>query len=107
MDELVARLSSRLHNVQAEVLPNSPQGLKESLDRGYVHIKFTETRGGTELGVSVDASASDLTAANFESASGRAHIVGGLTLNYEKVRCIADIDVATLQGQGRLEPLPE
>jgi hypothetical protein len=33
------------------------------------------------------------------------HLVGGLTLNYVKVRSIADIDLGTLAGQGHLEPV--
>ncbi len=106
MDELVERLSQGQHKVEVTVLPKTPQGLKESLERGYVHVKFTETRGGSELGVAIDPEATDTAAADFDNARGRIHIVGGLTLNYEKVRCIADIDLATLQGEGRLEPLP-
>jgi hypothetical protein len=36
-----------------------------------------------------------------------AHLEGGLTLNYVKVRCIADIDLQTLQGKGYLVPVGE
>ena len=35
--------------------------------------------------------------------SGTVHLEGGLTLDYVKVRCIADIDLTTLAGQGHLE----
>jgi hypothetical protein len=68
-----------------------------------VRITFTETKGGTELGFKVDKDASDLTAANFEEASGKVRVVGGLTLDYVKVRCIAEIDLKTLEGVGHLE----
>lgn len=43
--------------------------LKESIDRGYVLIKFTNTRGGTELGVRLDDAASDLSHADFEQST--------------------------------------
>jgi hypothetical protein len=34
-------------------------------------------------------------------------IVGGLTLDYVKVRCIAEIDLSTLEGQGHLEKVQD
>ena len=34
-------------------------------------------------------------------------VVGDLTLNFVKVRCIADIDLALFTGEGHLEPLGE
>ena len=80
---------------------------KECIDRGYVHIKFTGTEGGTELGVRVDEHASDFSQADFSDQTGQAHIVGGLTLNYVKVRCVADIELSSLSGHGYLEPVTE
>lgn len=106
MDELVQRLSEGEHPVvtgRAE----SAEGLKESIDRGYVLIKFTETKGGTELGVRLDESAIDLSKADFSQANGTVHLEGNLTLNYVRVRCIADIDLATLAGVGHLEIIEE
>jgi hypothetical protein len=69
---------------------------------GYVHIKFTETRGGTELGVRLDRDTLDLSQADFENQMGKVHLEGNLTLDYVKVRCIADIDLRTLNGEGHL-----
>lgn len=83
------------------------QDLKDQIDRGYVFIKFTETKGGTDLGVSVDKEKSDLTKADFDSSTGNVHIEGELTLNYVKVRCIADINLENLEGEGYLQPLEE
>jgi uncharacterized protein YbdZ (MbtH family) len=105
-DDLVQRLCAGEHPVEAILRPEkSAKALKERIDLGYVHIKFVHTRGGTELGVRLDPQATDLRQADFAHQSGTAHLVGGLTLNYVKVRCIADIDLATLTGQGRLEPV--
>ena len=107
-DDLVKFLSQRDHPVEAGLRPDkTAQALKECIDRGYVHIKFTDTRGGTELGVRLDRDASDLSQAKFDDQTGNVHLEGGLTLNYVKVRCIADIDLKTLAGQGHLEPVKE
>jgi hypothetical protein len=105
MDELVQRLSAGDHPVIFS-RGDSAEELKRSIERGYVLIKFTDTQGGTELGVRLDTATSDLSKADFPQASGAARLVGNLTLNYVKVRCVADIDLATLQGKGHLELLP-
>jgi uncharacterized protein YbdZ (MbtH family) len=103
---LVDRLCEGNHPVEAGLRPERTAKLfKDAIDRSYVHIKFTQTRGGTELGVRLDRDACDFSKADFEKGSGTAHIVGGLTLDYVKLRCIADIDLETLEGTGRLEKI--
>ena len=101
MDELVQRLSAGDHPVTAGGPNPSVEQLKQSIDRAYVHIKFTDTRGGTDLGVKLDTTASQLDA-DFVQGVGTVHIEGTLTLNYVPVRCVADIDLATLNGTGHL-----
>ena len=106
MNELVERLSTGQHPVEASLRPDrTVENFKACIDRGYVHIKFTETRGGTELGVRLDSDASDTSTADFDEAKGRVHLVGNLTLNYEPVQCVADIDLETLNGEGCLKPV--
>ena len=106
MDELVARLSAGDHAVEASLRPEKTiKELKECIDRGYVHIKFTETEGGTELGLKLDRQVSDLSKADFDTETGNVHLVGNLTLNYVKAQCVADIDLKTLEGKGYLVPL--
>lgn len=85
----------------------SVKALKEAIDNGYVRVKCTETQGGTEFGFKVDKDASDLSAANFEEGTGKVRVVGGLTLDYTKVRCIAGIYPLTLEGVGHLEKVQE
>lgn len=105
-ETLVKRLSEGDHPVEVGLRPEkNAQALKERIDLGYVHIKFTNTKGGTEIGVRLDPAALDLTKADFEKPSGVVHLEGGLTLNYVKVRCIADIDLQTLTGTGHLTPV--
>ena len=108
MNELVQRLSEGEHLVEASLRPDETAiTLKERINLGYIHIKFIETRGGTELSVQLDRDACDLTGADFDHQNGSVHLVGKLVLNYVKVQCVADIDLATLEGKGHLEPLAE
>ena len=108
MDELVERLSQGDHPVTVGgPKPSLDEFRKRVEDMGYVFIKFTDTRGGTDLGVRVDKSITDLSHAHFAQVTGNAHVEGTLTLNYVKVRCVADIDLKTLSGTGHLVALEE
>jgi len=103
---LVDRLCEGDHRVVVSHRPEATvNALKEAIDNGYVWIKFTETKGGTELGFKLDKDASDFSGANFADGGGNVRLVGGLTLDYHKVRCIADIDLSTLAGHGHLEKI--
>jgi len=103
---LVEKLCEGDHPVEASLRPEkSVKALKDRIDLGYVHIKFTNTRGGTELGVRLDQDALNLSQADFENQAGEVHLEGDLTLDYVKVRCIADIDLKTLDGRGHLVPI--
>jgi hypothetical protein len=104
MSDLVQRLANGEHPIEVSLRPTKTvNAFKDSLDRGYVHVRFTDTQGGTELGVPIDRDRTDVSAANFDAPSGTAVIVGRLTLDYVPVTCIANIDLATLAGVGRLE----
>ena len=100
---LVTRLSQGEHPVEISLRPErTGPALREAVDRGYVFVKFTQTRGGTELGIRLDPAETDVSGADFEAPGGRIRLVGDLTLDFEPARCIADIDLATMAGQGRL-----
>lgn len=108
MDELVQRLSEGDHIVIIGGLNPSLDELEKRVkDIGYVFIKFTGTKGGTKLGVKVDKTRTDLSRADFIQGGGVAHIEGTLTLNYVNIRCVADIDLATLSGTGHIVTLEE
>jgi uncharacterized protein YbdZ (MbtH family) len=101
---LVDKLGEGDHPVEAGLRPEKTVKLfKEAIDRNYAHIKFTKTKGGTELGVRLDREACDFSQADFDQGSGTAHVEGDLTLDYVRVRLIADIALATLEGKGHLE----
>lgn len=95
--DLVDRLSIGRHPVDVVLRPQaSIEGLRSAIDDGYVHIRFTETQGGTELGVWLDRDACRT------PGSGPLHLAGSLNLDLREVRCEADIDPETFTGTGRL-----
>jgi len=103
---LVDRLCEGDHPVEARLHPEKTVKLfKEAIDRNYIYLKFTGPTEGTELGVRIDHEACDFRQANFGNGMGTVHLEGKLTLDYVRVRCIADIDLKTLEGKGRLEKI--
>lgn len=108
MSELVQKLAQGEHRVIFEINFDGDvaEELKASIDRGYVLIKFTETKGGTVLGIRLDDT-SDWSSADFDNKTGSCHFEGKLTLDYVPVKLVADIDVSTMEGKGHLEILDE
>ncbi len=104
MDALVAQLSRGKHAVSASRYQDASE-LSECIGRGFVLIKFAGTRGGTELGLRINVAETVTANADFKSSLGIVHLVGELSLNYETVRCVADIDLESLSGEGHLEPV--
>ena len=104
MSELVNKLAAGKHPVEAVLRPNrTPEAFKESIQRGYVHVKFTDTIGGTELGVNLETDGVDYQQADFEKGQGQISVKGSLTLDYVPVKCFAVIELADLKGYGWLE----
>lgn len=106
MSELVQKLAVGDHRVIFRPIgDNAVEELKQAIERDYVHIKFTETRGGTELGFRPDPDRSQTDSADFEQGKGAVHMEGDLTLDYVKVRLVADLQLETMEGTGHLELL--
>ncbi len=101
MNDLTQRLTVDQPVVMGGSEPTVEELHKRLTELKYVLIKFTETRGGTELGFPLESDV-DLGAADFENGTGTVHVEGNLILNGDSVRCFADIDLATLTGTGRL-----
>ncbi len=57
--------------------------------------------------IRLEMEADNFNEADFKHQTWKVHLVGNLTLNHLKVRCIADIDIETLEGKGHLEPIEE
>jgi hypothetical protein len=110
MNELTERLTTDQPIVMGGADPTVEELRNRTGEMGYVLVKFTQTRGGTELGFSLDRNATDLSGADFDNGTGTVHVEGHLILNNDPVRCIANIDLTTLKGTGRLvleEKVPE
>ncbi len=103
LNELVVRLMED-QPVETARPEKTAKALKECVDRDYVHVMFKNT--GTEVGVQLDRKDCKFEG-DFENATGNVHIVGGLILNYDKVRVVADIDLSTCEGTGHLEPVSD
>jgi core binding factor beta subunit len=103
MNELTERLTVDQPIVMGGADPTVEELRERTGEMAYVLVKFTQTRGGTELGFPLDPDATDLSGANFENGTGSVHVEGHLTLNNDPVRCIANINLATLEGTGRLK----
>jgi uncharacterized protein YbdZ (MbtH family) len=93
VDDLIDRLCAGKHPVEL-----IRYRFDEAFNEGYVHVRFTGTRGGTELGIRLDPT-------HTKETSGRLEIAGDLTLNFVRVRCFADVDRASLSGEGWLQRL--
>ena len=59
------------------------------------------------MGYPLDKERSQLDGANYEDGSGEVLLVGNLNLNYVDVRCVAKIDLSTMEGLGHLEIMEE
>lgn len=106
VSELVERLSEGMHEVVIGYRGETLEEIKARVEDGYLHIKFTQTKGGTELGIDLDlkkmTGIEDLVN---NLNSGTIHIEGITNLNYSDVRCICDIDISTRKGTGYLQVL--
>jgi hypothetical protein len=107
VSELVKKLAREQPIIARLRSKAAPEHLKAMLARGYVQVEFTETFGGTELGIPLDLESSDLSAANFDEGTGRVQITGDLVLDYTPVRFHGHLDLESLRGSGRLEPREE
>ena len=103
MNELVKFLCTGDHPVEVTSRGKTREGVKEAVELGQVLVMFTDTRGGTEIGIPIDRNRCDLRALEGNNGSAEIKLVGDLTLDYVPVTCIARIDLTTMKGEGHLE----
>jgi MbtH protein len=96
-DDLTRRLAT-WQPVEVGGPDRTPAGVRARLEEaGTLFVRFSRTRGGTDLAVRLDPAASDV-----RWTEATAHVEGTLILNGHRVRCVADLDLTTLRGTGRL-----
>jgi hypothetical protein len=106
MSELAERLSRGAGKITYRPRRDDARTeLRAALEREYVHLLFTGTQGGTELGFRPDPARSRVSVASWERGEGSIHLEGELNLDGVPVYCVADLDLRTMEGTGRLEVL--
>src|SRR5262249_40807876 len=74
---LVERLSSGTHSAQLVLrTERTLTALKQCLECGYVHIKFSGSMGDTELGMQIDTNACNLSELERGIGQGNIHLEG-------------------------------
>ena len=106
-DDFITRLSTGDHPVELSIRDRSPQTFRSAIEQDRVRVRFTGTRGGTELGLRLDRELTSIEKADFDAGSGNVYLVGTLTLDFVPVRCVANIDLASFSGVGHLEHISE
>ena len=107
MSTLVERLTAGRHPVELVVRPErTVEAFKKCLERGYVHVKFTNTQGGTELGVRVDPADPAFKGVDLNATGVQVTITGSLVLDYVPVKCFAIVNLSSMKGEGWLESQP-
>lgn len=108
MSELPYKLAEGEHPiVVSAVRDNALEEFKAAVERQYVHIKFTETRGGTELGFELDDERSDFSNGDLDAGTGKVRVAGRIKLDGVPVWVVGDIDLAKMAGKGHLEIIEE
>jgi len=105
-ESLPIRLSRGPQPVELSLRPERTVAvLAHQIETGYVHVRFTNTRAGTELSVALERQAAQRMKTQLSCGEGLVHVAGRLKLDGVTVRCVADIDLATFVGTGQLELL--
>ena len=107
IDELVKSLSKGKHEVIIAYGDKTCNEIKQTIENGYIHVEFTQTKGRTILVINIDSDRTNLGDIDFNKGEGTMHIEGTTNLNYDKVRCISDIDLNTRKGTGYLQIIAE
>lgn len=105
MAELVERLAQPQEIAVAIRPAATPVSVRSAIERGFLPVRFTKTRGGTEVGVKVDTQRSIWSHADFDNGTGKIQLVGELTLDYTRARFHGTIDLAEMMGTGYLEEI--
>lgn len=99
-------LSQGEHQVELSLGADPKEGherLRQVISGGAINLKFTETKGGTDLTIALDREECILLPLELGQSKGHVRLVGRLTLDYTKAKCIATIDIDTLSGRAHLD----
>lgn len=91
------------HPVTVKPTNRNFQEFKESLARHYVHLTFTDTRGGTTVAVRLIPEKVNVEGENILQETGTVHFEGSFILDYSRMKCIAAINLKTFEGVCQVE----
>eukprot|EP00163_Fabomonas_tropica_P022886 TRINITY_DN4005_c0_g1_i1.p1 TRINITY_DN4005_c0_g1~~TRINITY_DN4005_c0_g1_i1.p1 ORF type:complete len:214 (-),score=58.26 TRINITY_DN4005_c0_g1_i1:128-769(-) len=77
--------------------------LKDAVKRQYVLVKFTQTTGGTELGLNLTPLPDRPTYSQVHWSDTQLQVTGRAKLDYTPILIHASIDLATFEGTGHVE----
>ena len=104
MDKLVKFLIDGKHSVVIEPRITDYGELEQRLiELGFIFVKFTDTVGGTELGLNLIKNKTNIENADFTNGRGTIDISGTCELNYHHIRCNAIINLETKSGKASVE----
>lgn len=97
---LMERLAGEGHRVEVRTRAEDKVAyLRERLQVGYLHVLFPDTRGGTEVGIQLDA-ASAKTALDVLERGDDVKLSGTLTLDDVQAKCNIRLSLSDLSGRG-------
>jgi len=103
-DSLPVRLSRGPQPVELVLRPERTlDALLRQVETGYLHVRFTGTRGGTELSFGLEAADVERIKSHVASGEGPMPVSGALTFDYVPVRCVVEIELPSLTGIGQLQ----
>ena len=106
IESLPVRLSKKLEPIELILRPEkSKERLVKQIKTGCVHVRFTGTRGGTDLPITIEPAAAERLINQIADGAERLQLQGELILDYVPARCTADVDLASFTGTGKLDIL--
>jgi hypothetical protein len=106
MDEVIGRLTVGVHPVA--ICEPWIKKLQDHLEEpGYLQITFGQISGASGIGVNLDREECNWATADFEGRKGEVHLEGTVVLDCRTLRCVAYIDLSTMDGTGYLVLLEE
>jgi uncharacterized protein YbdZ (MbtH family) len=104
---LVQRLSGDNHRVEVRTtVEDKTAYLRDRLEIGYLHVFFPDTRGGTEIGVKLDAETSNIALEQIAKGND-INLRGHLVLDDIAAVCQIRLHPSDLVGRGGLSALDD
>ncbi|MBT4880039.1 MAG: hypothetical protein HON43_03595 [Alphaproteobacteria bacterium] len=102
-ETLVDRLATKAQKVIIGYRNESLEELRENFKNSYLHLKFPDTRGETELGIDLLIDECDFSALESGKTEGNLIIKGTTILDSQPILCSANVDLKSRTGTSTVE----